>query len=713
MKKEIPGETPAPNNELFGPVTMSVVFLFVFGVYLITLTPTVDFIDSGEFAAVCSTLGIAHPSGYPLFTLLGYGFSFLPIAPTTILRLNIMNALFAAVGILFFVLFLKQLLSIFFPEGAAPSAKKSSTPHKKKKTVEPRWEIPDNTRWLLAAGAGLILAFSFIYWDAATSLEVHSLHALFVSLLLFLLLKFLKAGEKKEETRFAFLLALFLGLSFANHLTTVLLLPGFLFLLILREVDVESPGPSEGADAVRPGSSWAAATARLVRRFLWLVFPFSTGIAFYLYIPIRAQAQPAVMWGNPQSFGDLLDHISGKAFHTQIFSPGGHGEGLGDFFVKSFSRLGFVSIFFILAGAVTFYMLAKKPARTASQRQAHDRQRLFAGKFFYFVILCFLCFTLYAAAFSVVDNIYYYNCSVLFLIIFLPFGLLGFLKKFSIKINHRNIVILTLLLLIPLLAVNYPAANKKNNYFAADFIFNLFSAMEPDAILFASDVHILIHPIYYFQAVEKLRTDIIVLPQHGLRRGWFVSQLKYRFPDLYRKSAAEIDDYDSYFKKEKKDPRLLDQKYYRMLASIIKANYDSRAIYITSEFDPNRNPGFHPGFLRFPEGLAWRLYRAGERIKELPYREFRYRELSYPHKDADAIRHAYMFMLKERGILEATRGRFDLALKWIEQALAVFPDQKLLSDTENGRRILPNRLKDVQKAKQWVISRAAGSASRF
>jgi hypothetical protein len=719
MKKEIPGEAPARNTKLLGPIIKVVVFFFVFGFYLFTLTPTVDFIDNGEFAAVCSTLGIAHPSGYPLFTLLGYGFSFLPIAPTTIQRLNIMNALFAAVGVLFFIVFLKQLLGYCFQgqpavdanqeetaspwvgkksrkgkkskrkktknkKGVASSAHKGITEHKKKKTIYFQLEIPDNTQWLLAAAAGLVLAFSFIYWDAATSLEVHSLHALFVSLLLFLLLKFVKADDKKSETVPGFLLALFLGLSFANHLTTVLLLPGFLFLFFTK------PGVFNG----------------FFKRFLWLLFPFLTGIAFYLYIPIRAQAQPGVMWGNPQSFGGLLDHISGKAFHTQIFSPGNHGEGLRDFFVRSFSRLGFVSVLFIIAGIVTLYFLSKSPA---SSRQKQEQNRLFLRRFFYFLLLCFLCFTLYAVTFNVVDNIYYYNCSVLFLVIFLPFGIVGFFKRFSIKINHKNISILILLLLIPLLVVNYPAVNKKNNYFAADFIHNLFSTMEPNAILFASDVHILIHPIYYFQSVEKLRNDIIILPQHGLKRGWFVDQLKTKFPGIYRESAAEIKDYYSYFKRKNRHPRLLNEKYYRMLASIIKNNFDSRPIYITSEFDPNQDPGFHPGYRRIPEGLAWRLYRVGERLRELPYREFRYRELSYPHKDADAIRHAYMFMLKERGILEATRGNFDLALKWLEQAIAVFPAKKLLSDTENGRRILPNRLKDVLKAKQWVMNRKKGA----
>ncbi len=41
-----------------------------FGIYAATLARTVGFIDSGELAWGSATLGIPHPTGYPLYTLL-------------------------------------------------------------------------------------------------------------------------------------------------------------------------------------------------------------------------------------------------------------------------------------------------------------------------------------------------------------------------------------------------------------------------------------------------------------------------------------------------------------------------------------------------------------------------------------------------------------------------------------------------------------------
>ena len=70
--------------------------LFVFIIYIITLAPSVVEIDSGELSTVQATLGIAHPTGYPLFTLVGFIFSKIPLPFSTISNILSIPALTAA-----------------------------------------------------------------------------------------------------------------------------------------------------------------------------------------------------------------------------------------------------------------------------------------------------------------------------------------------------------------------------------------------------------------------------------------------------------------------------------------------------------------------------------------------------------------------------------------------------------------------------------------
>ena len=49
-----------------------------FALYAASASPGLAILDSGEFLGVAATLGIAHPTGYPLYALLGHLFAFSP-----------------------------------------------------------------------------------------------------------------------------------------------------------------------------------------------------------------------------------------------------------------------------------------------------------------------------------------------------------------------------------------------------------------------------------------------------------------------------------------------------------------------------------------------------------------------------------------------------------------------------------------------------------
>jgi hypothetical protein len=241
----------------------------VFTVYRMTMSPSVGFIDSGELAAVSSTLGIAHPTGYPLFTLAGRIFSMIPVAEEVIVRLNLMSAVFSAsaIVVLFFVAL--QLL-------------------------EPMNARRTGTQIISAMMAVLFFAFAPTVWRQAVIVEVYSLHLLLVG---FATLFFLKALHA-DLNRWWWLFAYVLGLAFTNHMTTILLAPAFLFLFF-KEHGI-------------------GRTAFV--RCAYCAIPFGLGLSVYAFLPLRAMNHPILNWGNPQTPENFIGHISGKQFRVWMFS---------------------------------------------------------------------------------------------------------------------------------------------------------------------------------------------------------------------------------------------------------------------------------------------------------------------------------------------------------------------------------------------------------
>ncbi|MBI3740427.1 MAG: DUF2723 domain-containing protein, partial [Chloroflexi bacterium] len=74
------------------------IFLFTFTIYLRTLAPSVVFLfdDTLDFQYSIPRLGIAHQTGYPLYTLLGKIFTALVPLNDAAFRLNLFSALCAA-----------------------------------------------------------------------------------------------------------------------------------------------------------------------------------------------------------------------------------------------------------------------------------------------------------------------------------------------------------------------------------------------------------------------------------------------------------------------------------------------------------------------------------------------------------------------------------------------------------------------------------------
>jgi hypothetical protein len=134
--------------------------------YLATMSHTYGFIDRGELAAVASTLGIAHPTGYPTLTLLGHLTVKLFPFFRPVLVLNALSALWTASGVALTVLAIDKVLrmaSMTSIQGSQQASFWSAT----------------------------FVAFSTTWWSQATGFEVYSLHAVFLTLVTLTFFKYL------------------------------------------------------------------------------------------------------------------------------------------------------------------------------------------------------------------------------------------------------------------------------------------------------------------------------------------------------------------------------------------------------------------------------------------------------------------------------------------------------------------------------------------
>ncbi len=215
--------------------------------YVRTLAPSVValFDDSLEFQLVCYQLGIAHPTGYPLYTLLGKLFTLLPLGDVAY-RVNLLSAV--AGGCTW---------PLLFAVGRALGLRRVG-----------------------AVAGAVALGTSPVFWSQATVAEVYALHCLFVALLWLLALRWGQARDPWTARGRLWALAFALGLSLTHHRMTLLLLPALALygggvVLHRRATRRLVLGARR-----RPGAWGQTAGA-----FLFLALP----LALYAYLPLRGR----------------------------------------------------------------------------------------------------------------------------------------------------------------------------------------------------------------------------------------------------------------------------------------------------------------------------------------------------------------------------------------------------------------------------------------
>ncbi len=291
------------------------VALLAFALYLRTLAPGLLWGDSGEFQFAAWLGGFVHPTGYPLYLILGYLWTHLLPLHDPAWRMNAFSALWGGVaaGLVYFL-----ALRLFRCD------RPSNDPAGR---LGHRWadRLPSRLAALLAA---LTFAVTPTFWSQAVIAEVYTLHAAFVAAIF---LSVVAWGESRDP-RAGYAAAGLIGLSLAHHRTTVLLIPAIaLYVWLSRRHPKEGSAASCGRPSAGEGESTAYVPVRArARRNLLTVALVLLPLALYAWTPLAGQRAPyrTLALGPAQTLAlyaptlnGFLAHITGQVFAGAIGTP--------------------------------------------------------------------------------------------------------------------------------------------------------------------------------------------------------------------------------------------------------------------------------------------------------------------------------------------------------------------------------------------------------
>ena len=438
---------------MFSKKIAPLIFTLISFFYILTTCPTIYVGDSGEMIVAAFLLGIPHPPGYPLYTLLSKLMTFLPVGEIAF-RVNLLAGLFGALSCSLLFLLLKNLKR-FFNAG-----------------------YKDGVFELIAFLLTLVLAFSRTYWAQSVQAK-GGLYTLNIFLIISLLLLII-------QNRSFIAIGIITGLGLANH-NTFAPVAALIFICYYT------------------GLKKYFATTRIKTMLSAVGVSLLTAAVIYLYLFIRANADPLMNWGDPSTLSNLFHHIfrgqygtvSEKIRSRDIFF--GQSAWL---FKNIFLQFTLVPCLLAIPGMFYFY----------------KRKKTYF--FTFLLIFLFLTFGLTLMTNFTLNAINLYMVEVFFLpaymvlIVFAVFGTNEIYVKLP-RIWNTSLLIALAGLSVFCLSFNYFYSDRSKNFFAYDYGINLLRSTEKQgALLVAGDNTAF--ATAYLTMVEKKLPDYKIYDDFGL-----------------------------------------------------------------------------------------------------------------------------------------------------------------------------------------------------
>jgi hypothetical protein len=437
-------------------------------VYAPRLHPSVPGGDAGELIVAAARLEIAHPPGYPLYTLLAHVATWLPFGSVA-WRVNLVSALCQA-GAASFV-------------AAAVRAATRSTG--------------------AAIVAGLLFAFSPLIFTYAVGAEVFGLHELLVAALVYVTLRWRQGGG---GMRLAVAVAVVIGLGLAHHHTIVFYaLPVLAWLL------------------------WCAPELRTVRALAMLTAAIALGLAWYLHLPLAARTATTLSWGDPGTIGGFIDHLLRRDYGTfQLGAPGESGAStfatrLAAWAGHTLDATLYVGAALAVGGAVVWL---------AARRSAPERAwvALWVAALALYVLGFHVLANLPVAdpLYRSVTARFWQQSDV---VVFVLLGL-GLAACTGAGPAARAVAVTVGVVLVAVqLGRGAGAHDHRDDDTVARYGRALLEPLAPGTVLLTRG-DLVTNVVRYQQAAEGVRTDVTVLDQELLTKSWYVARAVREHPDL-------------------------------------------------------------------------------------------------------------------------------------------------------------------------------------
>ncbi|XP_042655114.1 transmembrane protein 260 isoform X2 [Tyto alba] len=452
----------------------------VAALYTATLPPALPGGDAGELITAAYELGVAHPPGYPLFTLLAkVATGLLPLGSPAY-RVNLLCGLLgaAAASLLFYTVF---RLSGSYAGG------------------------------ILAAG---VFSFSRLTWQWSIAAEVFSLNNLFVGLLMALTVHFEEASTAKERSKISKLGAFCCGLSLCNQHTIVLyiacIVPWILSQLFRK-------------------------TELSLGHLLKLGLCFLAGLLPYLYLPASSYLNRARWtWGDQTTFRGFLTHFLREEYGTFNLAKSETGSSMREMLVFQLAHTKSELSLPVLALALVACVSTALPTK----QQKSLVIWLFAG------MLClYSLFFAWRANLDITKPLFlgvverFWLQSSAVVAVLAGLGLATLPSAGSAVLEGSRVLpwlewLSALALVTSQVWANYSTCDQSNNYVVDKFARNLLSSMPVGAvILLRGDLPG--NALRYLHYCEGMRPDITLVDQEMMTYEWYLPKLAKHLPGVY------------------------------------------------------------------------------------------------------------------------------------------------------------------------------------